>query len=151
MARAFVAELCARWDFLEQCDDIVLPVSELVANAVLHARSAAVLTVSLSEGMIEVAVHDDSARKPLVRPSGTDLAVDLQLRIARAEDEPLDLRLGGRGMVIVDAIADEWGVQHLAEGKDVWFRLRAPAAPDYACPCPGSDRFTPGGMPLRPR
>ena len=43
-ARRFVADRCGDWGLDEVCADLALPVSELVTNAVLHARSPATRT-----------------------------------------------------------------------------------------------------------
>lgn len=160
-ARRFAATMCRTWGLEGLAEDVVLTVSELVTNAVVHARSSATMTISLSGGYLEVAVADDSPRAPIVRPARLDLDADINLVVARAA-EHADLRApvwhvgrsgsiaAGRGMLIVDAIADEWGVNRLAAGKEVWFRLSAPEQADLpSCPCTGSSTFTPGGLPLR--
>lgn len=155
-ARRFVAEQCQDWGLSEFCDDVVLPVSELVTNAVVHARTSVHLTLSLSGEFLEVAVRDGSTRAPIVRPVRLDLAADIDTLLARAQDEPHNLRdpvwhvgeagsiAAGRGMLIVDAIADEWGVTQLATGKEVWFRVRTPPT-HHTSPCPG--RSLRGGRP----
>jgi anti-sigma regulatory factor (Ser/Thr protein kinase) len=160
-ARRFAAAQCDAWGLARLCEDVVLTVSELVTNAVVHARSSATLTISLSGDYLEVAVADDSARAPIVRPVRLDLEADIEQVIARAVED-LDTRApvwhvgeagsiaAGRGMLIVDAVSDEWGVNRLAYGKEVWFRLRAPRDPESVpCPCAGSRTLTPGGLPLR--
>lgn len=149
------------WGVQALSEDVVLTVSELVTNAVVHVRSAVTMTMSLSGDYLEVAVGDDSPRAPIVRPARLDLDADIDLVVARAVEDP-DQRApvwhvgeagsiaAGRGMLIVDAVADEWGVNRLATGKEVWFRLRVPTERDgAACPCPGSLELTPGGLPLR--
>lgn len=159
--RRFAEAQCQAWGLQALSEDVVLTVSELVTNAVVHARSSATMTISLSGEYLEVAVGDDSARAPIVRPARRDLDADIDLVIARSIEDP-DPRgpvwhvgeagsiAAGRGMLIVDAIADEWGVSRLATGKEVWFRLRIPKNREGApCPCAGSAAITPGGLPLR--
>ena len=162
-ARRFVDERCSSWGLSELCDDLVLPVSELVTNAVLHARTPTTVTVSLTGRFVEVSVRDTNPRPPVLRPVRVDLEADIQQVAARLSDLPEDLRdpslhigdagsiAAGRGLHIVDAVADEWGVSELSEGKDVWFRIAIPtsAAQRRDCRC-GTDRSTttPGGLPL---
>jgi anti-sigma regulatory factor (Ser/Thr protein kinase) len=80
-----------------------LLVSELITNAVLHARSTARLDIHLENRRIRVAVHDESTTIPQVRDAQTDD--------------------GGRGLLLVDALAACWGAAPTATGKYVWFEL----------------------------
>ncbi|MDT4980662.1 MAG: hypothetical protein QOG07_2541 [Pseudonocardiales bacterium] len=86
-------------------DDAVLVASELVGNAVLHTSSADCATLDVSWDVdtsgVRVCVGDPSDQEPEPRIAG--------------EDEP-----GGRGLKIVDAISDEWGVERGDHGKTVW-------------------------------
>ena len=88
-------------------DDALLLVSEVVTNAVMHGGPPITLHVEFegAAGLL-VSVKDGEANQPTVEARTTDA-------------------LGGRGMVLVDAVADEWGVESLPEGKRVWFRLAA--------------------------
>jgi anti-sigma regulatory factor (Ser/Thr protein kinase) len=162
-ARAFVAEQCRAWRLDEILDDVTLPVSELVTNAVIHARTPLSLTVSLTSAFIEVSVRDRNARPPVARPVRLDLSADIDVAAARAPDLPEDPRdpllhvgdsgsiAAGRGLLIVDAIADEWGVLQLAHGKEVWFRLCTPEGewhPPHPCHCAEGTCTTPGGLRL---
>jgi anti-sigma regulatory factor (Ser/Thr protein kinase) len=162
-ARRFVADLCERLGLDEICADVTLPVSELVTNALLHASTPATLTVSVATGFIEVSVRDSSPREPVIRPVRLDPSADIDAAAARSPDLPIDLRdaalhigeagsvAAGRGLLIVEAVSDEWGVTRLTVGKEIWFRVRTP--PGWTahppCPCPGSRSTTPGGLPLR--
>lgn len=161
-ARRFVAAHCRDWGLAAMSQGVALPVSELVTNTLIHTDSAVSLTMSLSGEFLEVAVRDDSPRAPIVRPVRLNLDADIDALIAREHEKPQDQLAplwhvgeagsiaAGRGMLIVDAIADEWGVTQLAAGKEVWFRLRTPpAARSGLCDCPGSSTSTPGGLPLR--
>lgn len=147
-ARAFVADQCRVWKLDAILDDVTLPVSELVTNAVIHARTPLNVTVSLTSSFIEVSVRDRNPRPPVARPVRLDLSADIEIAAARVADLPEDLRdpalhvgdagsiAAGRGLLIVDAIADEWGVVQLSRGKEVWFRLCTPADawhPPHAC------------------
>lgn len=78
--------------------------SELVTNAVLHARTPFVVKVSIRANRIRVAVTDNSKTHPAIK-----------------QHEPTSAT--GRGLRIVEAIADRWGVDRLKTGKTVWFEL----------------------------
>ena len=81
--------------------------SELVTNAVRHGPSAGVITVSTARdgNAMNVTVSDESCNAPTL-----------------CEPAPADL--GGRGLLLVEALATEWGVEvHDGRGKSVWFRL----------------------------
>jgi anti-sigma regulatory factor (Ser/Thr protein kinase) len=82
---------------------------EITANAIRHGRGEVTLTVALSGRLVRCHVRDGSWRRPrcLGRPD------------AECED--------GRGMVIVAALADDWGVRRHLRGKTIWFEVRAPA------------------------
>jgi len=165
-ARTYVSDLCERWQLDDICDDLVLPVSELVTNSILHARTPVTVTVSLTKEFVEVAVRDADPRPPVVRPVRADLGGDIDTIAARLTELPHDLRdprlhvgeagsiAAGRGLQIVDAVADEWGVAELAVGKDVWFRIRCPESwePPAPCPCSEADGvITAGGLRVVPQ
>src|SRR3954447_7837357 len=149
VARHHVSYLCEEWGLGDVCDDVVLPLSELVTNATMHARTTTRITVSLAGGLIEVAVNDGDPRPAVPRPARSDLLADIDAvatRLKHLPDDPHDpdLHVGeagaitaGRGLAIVNAVADEWGSSALAAGKVVWFRLRTPEthARRASCTC----------------
>lgn len=90
-------------------DSIVLAVSELVTNAHVHARSAAQLILTWDTDCLHVTVHDASPRLPEQR--GSD-----------------DGALGGRGMLLVDALADDWQAYPCPRGKDVTACFQPPTS-----------------------
>ena len=161
-AREFVAEQCTRWRLGGVCEDVVLPVSELVTNALIHGRSDTVVTISLTRTFLEVAVSDRNPRRPVARPVRRNLLADIDDVAARLSYLPQDLRdevleVGGAGAItagcglhIVDAVADEWGVSELSTGKAVWFRVATPDAwsPSHPCACADATATTPGGAPF---
>lgn len=82
--------------------DFLLMISELVTNAVVHARSAPQLAASVRGGRFRVEVYDDDRRPPVVRLPGN--AVDG----------------GGSGLRIVAGLSERWGWEPTATGKCVW-------------------------------
>ena len=92
----------------ERLDILVLLCSELVTNAVLHAAAPSQMRLRLRDGRVRLEVHDASSQVPVPRAQDLDAA-------------------NGRGMVLVDALSDSWGVEVgdglLAEGKTVWVEL----------------------------
>jgi len=101
-ARRFVAGLADGWAAPRVVDDLSLLVSELVTNAVIHARSTPQVVVQVRSSILRVEVHDDSPVLPAIRLPD--------------EDRP-----GGRGLRIVDQVALEWGIERRPGGKAVWF------------------------------
>jgi anti-sigma regulatory factor (Ser/Thr protein kinase) len=85
--------------------------SELVANAVAVAAGEITVTIRCVEDNLRVEVHDHGYGMPEVQ-----------------HPRPIDAG-GGRGLMIVEQLADQWGVQQFLPGKIVWFEL-APARVD---------------------
>jgi anti-sigma regulatory factor (Ser/Thr protein kinase) len=107
-ARAFVADVCAAWGLSgELTEPVVLAANELVSNAVEHARSGARVSLRLDRDTLTLSVRDPSTRRPVVR------SVDARSR-------------RGRGVAMVERLADRWGVRRHAHGKTVWARFHAP-------------------------
>ncbi|MFB7512002.1 ATP-binding protein [Streptomyces sp. NPDC056144] len=94
-------------------DSVVLAVSELVTNAHVHARSDAQLILTWDEECLHVTVHDASSSVPEQR-------------------DPDEGALGGRGMLLVDALADDVRTVPCPRGKGVTacFRTTARGRPD---------------------
>ena len=90
----------------ERLQDALLIVSELVTNAVLHGFPPGELSLEVGAGQIRVAVGDSSEALPILQAHDDDAH-------------------RGRGIALVDALADEWGVDTTSPGhKRVWFELR---------------------------
>jgi anti-anti-sigma factor len=107
-SREFVREVCDRWGLQELAEPAALLASELVTNAVVHARTAMELRVKLRGPRLHVDVRDQ----------------DPNLARLLAAKEGGDR---GRGLAIVDQVASAWGVrQRKAGGKTVWFTLDLP-------------------------
>jgi anti-sigma regulatory factor (Ser/Thr protein kinase) len=105
-ARRFVVATLRDWDLEELVDTAALLVSELVTNAILHARSDVTVAVRALDDRVRVEVVDEADGVPLLRHA-TDTATT------------------GRGLALVDACAWSWGVEPHPPGKAVWFDLEA--------------------------
>lgn len=150
-ARGFLTDACLRWELPELQDKLVLAVSELVTNSVLHAHTPVAVTASVAGGVVEVGVRDGDPTLPVVRPTRTDLMDDLRtlnMRLPKLDNaDPRDIELGvgeagsvlaGRGLLLLDAVSETWGVVILDVplGKVVWFALDVPEDWPYAASCP---------------
>ena len=82
----------------------VLLVSELVTNAVVHARGPICLTVHTDAHWVRIEVEDPGHRRPVPRAATLD-AVD------------------GRGLLVVDKLATDWGTERRATHKVAWFEI----------------------------
>jgi anti-sigma regulatory factor (Ser/Thr protein kinase) len=85
----------------------VLLVSEVVTNALRHTDGQVTLELWRYPGRLRVEVSDETSRGPVVAGGG-----------------PLDE--AGRGVPLMDALADRWGTAPHGEGKVVWFELDLP-------------------------
>ncbi|MFJ9710881.1 ATP-binding protein [Streptomyces sp. NPDC101234] len=120
-ARSFVADALAEWGLDGQSDDILVCVSELATNAIEHAAPAGqdfLVRVSLGNERLRVEVRDQGDGIPTVRD-------------ATADD------CHGRGLILVGALADDWGVAYGAGvSKTVWAEFKP------CVPVPGHDAHT---------
>lgn len=104
-ARAFVRACCAAAQIRgDAFDTAVLLTSETVTNAFIHGRSEARLAVTATDGTLLVEVGDDDTRAPRVAAQSPDA-------------------VSGRGMAILETLADTWGVSDGDHGKVVWFTV----------------------------
>ncbi|KOV66425.1 hypothetical protein ADK64_11785 [Streptomyces sp. MMG1121] len=104
-------------------ENLILLVSELVTNAVVHTGRPAVLRLSLpgapSEApeevtpsvTVRVEVADTSSRAPVPRCARSDAT-------------------GGRGLALVDCLADRWGWSPEGAGKSIWCELDRCSQPE---------------------
>lgn len=107
--RHFVRDVLIDWDLDQLVDDAQLAVSELVSNAVSHAGTT--ISVSIrADDELTVVVRDEAGTMP-VSTQPTQAASDAT---------------SGRGLQIVEAVSDSWGVSAAAGGKSIWFTLRIP-------------------------
>ena len=103
-ARHVVAATAHDWGLDDMVDLLTLLVSELVTNPVTHAGSGGTLVLSELERGVHVDVADSSPDLP------TSPTLDL-------------MASSGRGLRLVDSVADRWGVDVRPVGKIVWFEL----------------------------
>ena len=94
-------------------DTLLLLTAELVTNAVVHGRSEVTLALTPSPRRVRVSVGDENARLPQRRD---------------ADPGALD----GRGLVLVEALADRHGIDVSPDGKIVWFDLEITPTPVLA-------------------
>lgn len=108
-ARRFVRTALEGQGLLAAYDAAEMLVSEVVTNAVLHARTEFTVEVLRTGDMVRVSVMDLSSAIPRQRRYGTGSTT-------------------GRGLRLVATLAVAWGVDRTAAGKTVWFEV--PAAGD---------------------
>ncbi|MCP3819369.1 SpoIIE family protein phosphatase [Streptomyces sp. A3M-1-3] len=107
-ARQQVRELLHDWSDDEQVDAAVLMVSETVTNVLVHTDGDALLVAE--------ATGEIGSRR-------------LRVEVADASDElphkrrPGEMASSGRGLLLMEMLADSWGVDPRGEGKSIWFEL----------------------------
>jgi hypothetical protein len=104
LARAFLRSALQTWRLDGFGDVTELLVTELVANVVTHVGAPMTLRVHRTPSTMRVELDDASAQVPEVHHPGT-------------ADEH------GRGVLLVDQLANAWGVDARLDGKTVWFEL----------------------------
>lgn len=111
LARRFVGDALDDLGAPGASDSAVLLVSELVTNAVLHARTEVEVIVAVSDdASIRVSVVDRSTAMPSQRSFSATAG-------------------SGRGLHLVESMASRWGVASRDEGKEVWFEIDGGAEP----------------------
>jgi anti-sigma regulatory factor (Ser/Thr protein kinase) len=106
-ARQFVRSALGQLDE-DIIDTAELLTSELATNAIVHGHTSFDVMVSEADGTLRVAVSDQSGRMPvLLSPDERDVH--------------------GRGLLILDRLAHQWGTADDHPGKTVWFDLVAGA------------------------
>jgi two-component sensor histidine kinase len=95
---------------VEVVETVALLVTELVSNAVLHARTDLRLEIEIEHDRVRLRVEDRSVGAPTVRHYETDDAT-------------------GRGLALVEMLATSWGVDRVAGGKAVWCEIALASDP----------------------
>jgi anti-sigma regulatory factor (Ser/Thr protein kinase) len=91
------------WSSDNLLDDLLIVVSELVSNAVIHARTRLRLVIRYDGRRVLTEVFDGDPQLPV--PTG----------------QPGDV--GGRGLFLVDRLSHRWGSEAVGLGKRVWAEL----------------------------
>ncbi|MDQ8707230.1 ATP-binding protein [Streptomyces sp. LHD-70] len=104
-ARSFTSEALANWGLPDCAEDVRLCVSELATNALVHGTAPGhgfLVKLDADEEVVRLEVHDSRRQHPEARQAAsTDTS--------------------GRGLILVDALADRWGVEDRTPfGKIVW-------------------------------
>ncbi|MEU7054653.1 SpoIIE family protein phosphatase [Streptomyces sp. NPDC046197] len=113
VARQQLRQLLHDWYSPDQVDSAVLLLSELLTNVLVHTDAEALLVA-------EVRGEGDERR---MRVEVTDNCDDLPHR-----RRPGELASSGRGLLLIELLADAWGVDPQGRGKSIWFELYEPTA-----------------------
>jgi anti-sigma regulatory factor (Ser/Thr protein kinase) len=103
--RCALRDLLRHWGGPDTADVAELLASELVTNALVHTDHGAVVTAAVDDSTLHVEVRDFVAGLPVPRPADTGLGTH------------------GRGLLLVQSLADAWGVRTHGVGKVIWFEL----------------------------
>ncbi|KUM79989.1 SpoIIE family protein phosphatase [Streptomyces sp. ISL-22] len=108
VARQHLRELLHDWGSEDQVDSAVLLLSEMLTNVLVHTDADALL-------LAEVRGEPGDRR---MRVEVTDTSDDLPHK-----RRPGELASSGRGLMLIELLADAWGVDPRGEGKSIWFEL----------------------------
>ncbi|WP_030194329.1 SpoIIE family protein phosphatase [Streptomyces sp. NRRL S-87] len=103
-ARHMIGAAVRAWGARDRVDEIELVADELMVNALMHTDGPAIVTLRVLTGperRLRVEVEDGSSALPRRREAG-------------------ESGVSGRGLMLVDRIADVWGVESRGSGKCVW-------------------------------
>lgn len=109
-ARHMIRAAVRAWGARERADEIELVADELITNALLHTDGEAVVNIRMPHGAerrLRLEVEDGSSSLPRRR-------------------EPGEAGVSGRGLLLVDRLADVWGVEPRGGGKCVWCEFNCP-------------------------
>jgi anti-sigma regulatory factor (Ser/Thr protein kinase) len=118
-ARRFAREALAT-EQRETLETVELMISELATNCVRHARSDFEVTIGQDAGSIRVEVHDCGSGSPTLQ-------------------SPTPTELSGRGLLLIEALSDAWGVDPEPGGKAVWFTIPGSPGESERTPSVGRD------------
>ncbi|MBT2466997.1 serine/threonine-protein phosphatase [Streptomyces sp. ISL-66] len=109
-ARHMIGAAVRAWGARDRADEIELIADELIVNALMHTDGPAIVTLRVLNGPVRrlrVEVEDRSSALPRRREAG-------------------DSGVSGRGLMLVDRLADVWGVESRGSGKCVWCEFTLP-------------------------
>ncbi|MFE4665043.1 SpoIIE family protein phosphatase [Streptomyces sp. NPDC056716] len=109
-ARHLIRAAVRAWGAVDCADEVELVADELITNALMHTEGAAIVTLRVlggTERRLRVEVEDSSSALPRRREPGTS-------------------GVSGRGLMLVDLLADVWGVEARGGGKCVWCEFVVP-------------------------
>lgn len=109
-ARHMIRAAVRAWGARERADEIELAADELITNALMHTDGSAIVTLRVitgAERRLRVEVEDSSSALPRRREAG-------------------ESGVSGRGLLLVDRLADVWGVDARGSGKCVWCEFMVP-------------------------
>ncbi|MFI9611807.1 SpoIIE family protein phosphatase [Streptomyces sp. NPDC052023] len=104
-ARRFTRRTLRAWGVTTHLDAVLLVVSELVTNALVHTDGPVRLDLTLVDSRLRLAVADTSPRTP-VKPTSIGWEAT-----------------GGRGLLLVEALSAAWGTVPASGGKQVWSEI----------------------------
>ncbi|HTW20259.1 MAG TPA: ATP-binding protein [Mycobacteriales bacterium] len=102
-ARTWLAGYLSGWSS-DGLATVQLLLSELVTNAILHTTDVVEVAATRAGAVVTIEVSDHNPSKPVLKTYQQDAAT-------------------GRGLHLVEALAEEWGVHADAMRKSVWFRV----------------------------
>jgi hypothetical protein len=105
-SRELVTEACARWDRPDLAGPACIVATEMVNNVVTHAHTPMSVLLARRGDTMTVAVRDESTTVP------------------RFSGPVAPTSYGGRGLLLIDSVAERWGSLVLADGKVVWAVLQ---------------------------
>ncbi|MFD5760402.1 ATP-binding protein, partial [Streptomyces sp. NPDC127044] len=109
-ARHMIRAAVRAWGGGERADEVELVADELITNALMHTEGAAIVTLRVLSGpgrRLRAEVEDSSSALPRRREAG-------------------ESGVSGRGLLLVDRLADVWGVEARGGGKCVWCEFLVP-------------------------
>jgi serine phosphatase RsbU (regulator of sigma subunit)/anti-sigma regulatory factor (Ser/Thr protein kinase) len=110
-ARHMIRAAVRAWGAKPRADEVELAADELITNALMHTDGGAIVTIRVLTGperRLRVDVEDRSSALPRRRDAG-------------------EAGVSGRGLMLVDRLADLWGVESRGSGKCVWCEFVIPA------------------------
>ncbi|WP_344260919.1 ATP-binding protein [Streptomyces sodiiphilus] len=119
-ARGKVRALLVEWNLQHLADDACLVVSELMTNAIRH-------TGRTEDGHLELTAGQGDHDRFFVEVADGCTGTLPQQRSPGPDDS------GGRGLLLVQRLSDDWGVRTCGTGKVVWAQLRTSGGGAPAC------------------